>query len=76
MPAKRSKANQALARAIRSIREERGYSQEAFAAHVGLDRSNYGAIERGEANVTVDTIAKIATGLGVNAGELFTRARL
>ena len=76
MSQKKSTANQALARAIRSIREQRGYSQEAFAARVGLDRSNYGAIEPGECNVTVDTIVKIATGLGVNAGELFTRARV
>jgi transcriptional regulator with XRE-family HTH domain len=76
MPAKRSKANQALARAIRSTREQRGYSQEAFAERAGLDRSNYRAIERGEANVTVDTIVKITAGLGVSAGELFIRAGL
>jgi transcriptional regulator with XRE-family HTH domain len=76
MPPKRSKANQALARAIRTTREQRGYSQEAFAARAGLDRANYGAIERGECNVTVDTIVKIAGGLGVSAGELFIRAGL
>jgi transcriptional regulator with XRE-family HTH domain len=76
MPAKRSKANQALARAIGSTREQRGYSQEAFASRAGLDRSNYGAIERGEANVTVDTIVKIATGLAVGIGDLFARAGL
>lgn len=59
MPAKKSKANQALGRAMRSTREQRGYSQEVFAARVGLARSNYGAIERGEFNVTVDTVVKI-----------------
>jgi transcriptional regulator with XRE-family HTH domain len=74
MPANRSKANHALARAIRSTREQRGYRQESFAARVGLDRSNYGAIERGECNVTVDTVIKRATALGVSAGELFSRA--
>jgi transcriptional regulator with XRE-family HTH domain len=74
MPAKRSKANQALARAIRTTREERGCSQEAFAARAGLDRANYGAIERGECNVTVDTIVKIANGLDIGLGELFTGA--
>lgn len=76
MPAKGSKANQALAHAIRSTREQRGYSQKVFAARVGLDRSNYGAIERGECNVTVDTVVKVATGLGVGIGELFTHAGL
>jgi DNA-binding XRE family transcriptional regulator len=48
MRVKRSRANQALGSAIRSTREQRGYSQEAFAARAGLDRANYGAIERGE----------------------------
>jgi DNA-binding XRE family transcriptional regulator len=76
MPQKKSTANQALGRAMRCARKERGYSQEAFAPHAGLARSNYGAIERGEFNVTVDTVVKIATGLGVSAGELFARAAL
>jgi transcriptional regulator with XRE-family HTH domain len=74
--AKRSPANQALAKAVRQIRGQRGYSQEAFAVHAGLDRSYYGAIERGEFNPTVDTIVKIAAGFGVRAAELFARARL
>lgn len=55
MPAKKSAAAQALGEAIRSAREERGVAQEAFAAHVGLDRSYYGAIERGKFNITLDT---------------------
>ncbi len=40
------------------------------------DRSYYGAIERGEFNLTVDTILKITTGLGTTAAELFQRAGL
>jgi XRE family transcriptional regulator, regulator of sulfur utilization len=59
-----------------ATREERGYSQEALAARAGLDRANYGAIERGECNVTVDTVVKIATGLGIPVAELFSRAAL
>ncbi|HEV7529171.1 MAG TPA: helix-turn-helix transcriptional regulator [Solirubrobacteraceae bacterium] len=76
MAAKRSPANRALGRTLRLAREERGYSQEAFAAHAALDRANYGAIERGEFNVTVDTIVKLAAGLGISASELFRRAGL
>lgn len=76
MAVKRSPANQALGRALRSARAQRGYSQEAFAAHAGLDRANYGAIERGEFNVTVDTVAKLAAGLRISASELFRRASL
>ena len=76
MPSKKSQANQALGGAMRSARTERGYSQESFASHVGLDRSNYGAIERGESNVSLDTIVKIAAALGITAAELFDRAKL
>jgi transcriptional regulator with XRE-family HTH domain len=61
---------------MRSARQQRGYSQEAFAAHAGLDRGNYGAIERGEFNVSVDTLMKIAAGLRIGASELFARAGL
>jgi transcriptional regulator with XRE-family HTH domain len=76
MPAKKSAANQALGAAIRAARKDAGLSQEAFATRADLDRSYYGAIERGEFNLTVDTIAKIAAGLGLSASELFKRAKL
>jgi transcriptional regulator with XRE-family HTH domain len=75
MPAKKSAAVQ-LGEAIRSARKERGYAQEAFAARVGLDRSYFGAVERGEFNVTLATVLKIADGLGVRASRLLRRAQL
>jgi transcriptional regulator with XRE-family HTH domain len=40
-------SRRAFAKAIRTAREQAGYSQEAFARSVGLDRSYYRAIERG-----------------------------
>jgi DNA-binding XRE family transcriptional regulator len=76
VPPKKSRANQALGKAIRSTRHERGFSQEAFARHAGLDRSNYGAIERGEFNISVDTAVKIAAALRTSVSDLFGRARL
>jgi transcriptional regulator with XRE-family HTH domain len=76
MPAKKSKANQALGKAIRAVRKKKGYTQESFALKADIDRSYYGAIERGEFNITVDTIMTIAVGLGVPAAELFKRAKL
>jgi transcriptional regulator with XRE-family HTH domain len=66
----------ALGKAMRSARRERGHNQESFAAMAGLDRSYYGAVERGEFNVTVETVAKIAGGLHLSVSELFTKARL
>jgi len=76
MPAKKSAAIQAVGEAIRSARRERGYAQEAFAARVGLDRSYFGAIERGEFNITISTLLKVTDGLGVRASSLLHRARL
>jgi transcriptional regulator with XRE-family HTH domain len=76
MPSKKSAPNQALGEAIRAIRNERTYSQEAFAVRAGLDRGYYGAVERGEFNITVDTLVKIAAGLEVTVAALLDRARL
>jgi transcriptional regulator with XRE-family HTH domain len=74
MAKKKSASSVALGAAIRSVRVDRGYSQEAFAAHAGMDRSYYGAIERGEFNLTYTTVLKIARGLEVPAAELIERA--
>jgi len=68
--------NQALGAAARSARVERGYAQEAFAAHAGFDRSYYGAIERGEFNVSLSTLLKLAGALELTAAELLRRAGL
>lgn len=76
MPSKKSAANQALGEAIRAVRKQQGFTQESFALKSGVDRSYYGAIERGEFNVTVDTLMTVAAGLGVAAAELFERAGL
>ncbi|HTZ86505.1 MAG TPA: helix-turn-helix transcriptional regulator [Solirubrobacteraceae bacterium] len=76
MPAKKSAAAQSLGAAMRSLRRERGIAQEAFAARAGLDRSYCGAIERGEFNVTLDTLVKVAVGLGVRPSTVLRRAKL
>lgn len=77
MPSKRTTPHpslRALGLTIRSSREEAGYSQESFARHAGLDRSYYGAVERGAFNLTFESLVKIAAGLNVGLGELCTRA--
>lgn len=76
MPPKKSAANIALGAAARSMRMELGLPQESFAAEAGMDRSYYGAIERGEFNVTLDTIVKIANALHTPAAALLARAEL
>jgi transcriptional regulator with XRE-family HTH domain len=76
MPPKKSDANRALGKAIRAIRSEQGLTQEAFAAKAGIDRSYYGALERGEFNMTVDTLVAVAAGLGVQPSEVWIHAGL
>jgi transcriptional regulator with XRE-family HTH domain len=76
MPSKKSEANQKLGRSIRLIREQKCYSQERFARHAGFERSNYGAIERGEFNVRLDTIVKLAAGLDMTVAALCEKANL
>lgn len=56
---------------IRSLREARGLSQESVALGCGLDRSYFGGIERGEHNVAVVNLEKIAKSLDVHLADLF-----
>lgn len=56
---------------VRALRKATGLSQEAFADSCGLDRTYIGGIERGERNVSLINIAKIATALNVPATDLF-----
>lgn len=58
---------------IRAIREAKHYSQEDFAYEVGLDRSYYGGIERGERNAAALNLIRIAVALRVEVGELFPK---
>ncbi|PKG50338.1 MULTISPECIES: helix-turn-helix domain-containing protein [Halomonadaceae] len=63
---------QALGRTIREKRKEKGYSQEAFALAVGIDRSYMGRIERGEVNITVAKLYTMARILGYTPADLLT----
>ena len=59
-----------LGNKIRNTRKSKGWSQEAFAMHAGLDRSYMGGVERGERNITFETICMIAEALDMNLSEL------
>lgn len=61
----------ALGARVRELRKKAGYSQEDFALEIGLDRTYMGGVERGERNVAVLNLRKIAAGLGVCVGDLF-----
>lgn len=57
---------------VRNYRKRLGLSQEKFAEIVGLHRTYIGMVERGEKNISLINIHKIAGGLGVTVAELFT----
>jgi transcriptional regulator with XRE-family HTH domain len=72
---RRTRNTEAIGRAIRDARRARGFaSHEKFAAHVGLDRSYVGAIERGEFNISLETIVKLAVALEMPAADLIEKA--
>lgn len=55
---------------IREARKERGMSQEALALEADLDRSYVGGVERGERNIAVINLRKIANALNVPVSRL------
>ncbi|MGH9618565.1 MAG: helix-turn-helix domain-containing protein [Bryobacteraceae bacterium] len=61
----------AFGQRVRYLRTKKGLSQEALAFACDLDRTYIGGIERGERNVSLVNIQKIAIALGVPVRELF-----
>ena len=58
---------------VRKVRSAKGVSQERLSELAGLHRTYISLIERGERNVTLRTIAKIAKSLDVDLAELMPR---
>jgi transcriptional regulator with XRE-family HTH domain len=56
---------------VHKLRDERGYSQEKLAERAGLHRNYVGGVERGERNVALENIVKLAKALSVSPRELF-----
>jgi transcriptional regulator with XRE-family HTH domain len=71
VPPKISPAHVAFGRAIQALRTERGLTQEELGYRAGLDRSYMGDVERGERNVSLTNILKIARALDVDTTDLF-----
>lgn len=59
-----------LGKTLRTLRKERGLSQQALAARAALSRNFLAQIERGESRPTVATLARIAAALGTSVAEL------
>lgn len=56
---------------LRVLRNGANLTQEALAFRADMDRSYVGQVERGEVNISLDNIAKLARGLRVRPAALF-----
>jgi transcriptional regulator with XRE-family HTH domain len=55
---------------LREKRKAAGYSQESFAAYVGIERGNYGKMERGLVNIKLETLYKLTNALNCEFEEI------
>lgn len=55
---------------VRSLRMTKGLSQEKLGDACSLHRTYIGSIERGERNISIDSMERIATALGVEVPDL------
>lgn len=60
--------------AVRRLREKTGLSQEALADTVGVHRTFIGTVERGETNISLDNLQRIARALKVTPSALLLAA--
>ena len=55
---------------LRLKRKTAGYSQESFAAYVGIERGNYGKMERGCVNIKLETLYRLTNALNCEFEEI------
>ncbi|MCU1462834.1 MAG: transcriptional regulator [Acidimicrobiales bacterium] len=67
---KRVHPPQALGDRVRARRTELGLSQEDLAAATGLHRTYVGSVERGERNISLLNIVRLADSLGIDPADL------
>lgn len=59
---------------MRAVRHKTGLSQDDFADVLDMHRAQYSSIERGEKNITLTTLQRVAVGLGVPMASLLKGA--
>jgi len=67
------KLRQVVARNLRVLRKQKGFTQEELADNAGINRNYVGQIEREEKSPTVDILEKLAIALEARAVDLFTQ---
>lgn len=74
-PARRESARERFARSMKLRRLELAMSQERLAEDCGLHRTYVGSVERGERNVSIDNMERIAIALQIDVAELLAPGR-
>jgi transcriptional regulator with XRE-family HTH domain len=65
LDARTRRAAEEIGRRIQAARVAADISQETLAEKIGMTRGNYARIEQGRMNVTLDSLLRIAAGLGM-----------
>lgn len=65
-----------LGQRIRELRKSAGITQEELGEKSSLSYKFIGELERGQVNVSIDSIARIAEALGVKIGDLFSKEKI
>lgn len=73
-PKKRTKTNTQIGVSVRVLRSDKGYTQETLAERADLSKNYVGSIERGEKEMSVGVVIRVAAALGLRASELLAKA--
>ena len=71
-----SKHRRLLGLAVRARREDQGHSQEKLAELVDCHRNYIGLVERGQQNLSVEMLSRIAKALNCKAAALMQEAEI
>lgn len=61
----------AFGQQVRRLRQAKGFSQEELAERCGLHRTYVGAVERGERNLSLQSMARLAKALDADIADFF-----
>jgi transcriptional regulator with XRE-family HTH domain len=67
----KSDVRKAFGQRVRMMRKQRGYSQEGLAERADLHFTYVSSVERGERNISLINIVKLARALKVSSSSLF-----